>query len=225
VKISKSQIILTSIFVLFLALNFLIRTSFAQGTVVEVLPSSSSGEVGQSFAINIMVVDVQNLYAVDVIVNWNSSVLQLVNIDVRIAPTDTDGVLYNPFIAVNSTYPGYYEISATSQGPYPFNGTGNIVIIAFSVIGSGYSSINLTKSELWDYGKVRQSGISMPIDHSTVGGQFSATVVEIPDSAIFLAFTVLTVSALVLSRKMSKKVRLRHVFDGIKQDLLTEGKA
>jgi len=231
VKISKSQIILISTFTLFLAVSFLIRTSFAQGTVVEVLPSAISADVGQSFAINITVVDVQNLYAVDVVVNWNSSVLQLVNVDVRLAPADSDGVLYNSslapvYIAVNQTYPGNYEISATSVGPAPpFNGTGNIVIITFNVIGSGYSSIDLTESQLWDYALVREPPISMPIDHSTVGGQFSITVVEIPNSAIFLVFTVLTVSALVLSRKMTKKVHLRHVFDGIKQDLLTEEKA
>jgi hypothetical protein len=176
-----------------------------------------------------MVVDVQNLYAVDVIVNWNSSVLQLVNVDVRLAPADTDGVLYNSssdpvYIETNSTFPGYYEISATSTGPHSFNGTGNIIIITFIVSGSGYSSIDLTKSELWDYALVREPPISMPIDHSTVGGQFSTTVVEIPDSIIFLVFTVLTVSALVLSKKTTKKAHSRHVLDGMKQDLLTEEK-
>lgn len=198
-------------FTMFLALSFLIRAGFAQGTVVDVLPSAISADVGQSFAINITVADVQNLYAVDVIVNWNSSVLQLVNVDVRLAPTDADGVLYNSslaqvFIETNSTHPGSYEISATSMGPAPpFNGTGNIVIITFNVTGSGYSSIDLTESQLWDYGPVREPPISMPIDHSTIGGQFSTTVVEIPNSAIFLVFTVLTVSALVVSKKMTRK--------------------
>jgi hypothetical protein len=153
-------------------------TRIAQGTVVEVLPSTISADVGQSFAIKIAVVDVQNLYAVDVIVNWNSSVLQLVNVDVRLAPADADGVLYNSssdsvFIETNSTYPGYYEISATSSGPHPFNGTGNIVILTFNVSGPGYSSITLTESQLWDYARVREPPISMQIEHSTVGGQFS----------------------------------------------------
>jgi hypothetical protein len=213
VKISKSQIILVSIIALFLALNFLVRTGFAQGTVVEVLPSTVSADVGQSFAINVTVVNVQNLYGVDVVVNWNSSVLQLVNADVRLAPTDADGVLYNSSTdsvwiqANNLTSPGSYEISATSVGPAPpFNGTGNIVIITFNVTGSGYSSIDLTESQLWNYALVNEPPISMPIDHSTVGGQFSTTTtVEIPNSAIFLVFTVLTVSALVVSKKMTRK--------------------
>jgi hypothetical protein len=213
VKISKSQIILISIFVLFLALNFFIRTSFAQGTVVEVLPSAISANVGQSFTINITVADVQNLYAVGVIVNWNSSVLQLVNVDVRLGHTDTDGVLYNSsltppiWIETNSTYPSSYEIAATSEDSAPpFNGTGNIVRMTFNVTGSGYSSIDLTESQLWDYALANEPPISMPIEHSTVGGQFSTTTtVEIPNSAIFLVFTVLTVSALVVSKKMTKK--------------------
>jgi hypothetical protein len=220
-------------FALFLALNFIVRAGFAQGTVVEVLPSAISAGVGQSFAINITVVDVQNLYAVDVIVNWNSSVLQLVNADVRLAPADADGVLYNSsldsvFIETNNlTSPGSYEISATSVGPAPsFNGTGNIVIITFNVTGSGYSSIDLTESQLWGIYYTVMGYIAMPIDHSTVGGQFSTTTtVEIPNSVIFPVFTVLTVSALVLSRKMTKKVHSPQVFDGIKQDLLTEEKA
>jgi hypothetical protein len=204
---------------LFLALNFLVRTSFAQATVVEVLPSAISAGVGQSFAINVTVADVQNLYAVDIIVNWNSSVLQLVNADVRLAPTDPDGVLYNSSLAPvfietnNLTSPGSYEISATSVGPAPpFNGTGNIVIITFNVTGPGYSSIDLTQSQLWDYALVREPPISMPIDHSTVGGQFSTTVVEIPNSAIFLVFTVLTVSALVVSKKTTRKRALKDCF-------------
>jgi len=220
VKISKSQIILISAFVLFLPLNFLVRTSFAQGTVVEVLPNATSANVGQSFAINITVADVQNLWAVAVAVEWNSSVLQLVNVDVRLGHTDTDGVLYNstptnsPYIAVNSTYPGYYEIVGTSESPAPsFNGTGNIVRLTFNVTNSGYSSIDFSESELRDYPPPdREPRLSLPIDHSTVGGQFSTTVVEIPDSVIFLVFTVVIVSALVLSKKTTGKRALKGRF-------------
>jgi len=214
-KISRSQIILVSMFALFFALNFLARAGFAQGTVVEVLPSAISADVGQSFAINVTVADVQNLYAVEIIVNWNSSVLQLVNADVRLAPTDTDGVLYNSSLAPvfietnNLTSPSSYKISATSEGQAPsFNGTGNIVIITFNVTGPGYSSINLTESQLWDCGRIREPPISMPIDHSTIGGQFSTTttVEEIPGSAVLLVFTALTVSALALSKRMTRKL-------------------
>jgi len=95
----------------------------------------------------------------------------------------------------------------------PFNGTGNIVRITFNVTDTGYSSFDLTESQLWDYARVREPPISMPIDHYTVGGQFSTTVVEIPNSVILLVFTVLTISALVVSKKTIRKRARVSVFD------------
>jgi hypothetical protein len=219
-------------------MNFLIRTSFvraSQGTVVEVLPSAISADVGQSFTINITVANVQNLYGLDVTVDWGSSVLQLVKIDVRLGHTDTDGVLYNssltssPYIVVNSTLDGQYEIAATSEAPAPsFNGTGNIVRLTFKVIDSGNSSIDFIQSQLRDYPPPdREPRISEPIPHSAVGGRFStmSMVPEIPNLALLLAFTLLTASTVALSKKAARKRELSTVFDDAKQDLLTEGKA
>jgi hypothetical protein len=204
----------------------------SEGTVVEVLPDVVSANVHQSFTINITVLDVQNLYGLDVTADWNSSVLQLVNVDVRLGHTDTDGVLYNssltsaPFIIVNSTQAGRYEIAATSEAPAPsFNGTGNIVRITFNVTRSGNSSIGL-ESQLSDYPPPdREPRLSLPIEHSTVGGQFSTTVVEIPNSAILLAFAAITVSALGLSKKTFRKRAIPPGHDDTKQDLLAEDKA
>jgi hypothetical protein len=233
-KILKPQIILISLFALLLPLNSLIRTSSvraSQGTVVEVLPNTISADVGQLFAINITVLDVQNLYGLDVTVDWNSSVLQLVNIDLRLGHTDTDGVLYNssltssPYIAVNSTQGGHYEIAATSEAPAPsFSGTGNIARITFNVTAPGHSSIDLG-SQLYDYPPPdREPRISWPIPHSTVGGQFSTTVEEIPNSAILLAFALLTVSALATSKKTIGKRAPPSVLHDTKQDFLTKRK-
>jgi hypothetical protein len=214
-KILEFQIILIFLFAMFLPLNFLIRMSYvqaSQGTVVEVLPNAISADVGKSFTINITVQDVQNLYGLDVTVYWNSSVLEPVNIDVRLGHTNNDGVLYNssltslPYIVVNSTQDGQYEIAADSEAPAPsFNGTGNIVRITFNVTDYGHSSIDLG-SQLYDYPPPdREPRISLPIQHSTIGGSFSATVAEIPNSAILLVLVFLTVLALALSKNMTKK--------------------
>jgi hypothetical protein len=233
--------VLISLVAFFLLVNFLIRTSFvdaSSGTVVEVLPNDISADVGQSFTINITVLNVQNLYGLDVIVEWDSSVLQLLNIDIRLGYTDTDGVLYNstptssPYIVKNSTLDGQYEIAATSEAPAPsFNGTGNIVRLTFKVINSGDSSIDLEPPSpsiylLWDYPPPdREPRISLPIPHSTVGGQFSTTVAEIPNLDLLLVFVLLTASVAVLSEKTKRKHAPPFVLDGTKQDLLTEGKA
>lgn len=209
-----SRIMLILLLFSFLSGFLLVRSGTVQASpeaVVEVLPSSNSAQVGQTFTVNVTIVDVQNLYGVEATVNWNSSILQLANFDIRFG--EADGVLYNPFSPINSSQEGKLSVASTSVPPaLPFNGSGNIVRITFNVTNSGNSSIGL-ESQLYDYPPPdREPRVSMPIEHSTVGGQFSTTVVEIPDSVVLLAFTVLTVSALVLSKKMIRKRALTSRF-------------
>jgi hypothetical protein len=189
-------------------------------TAVDIVPYTNTADLGQSFTINITVLNVQNLYGVEATVNWNSSVLKLSNVDIRLGHTDTDGVLYNtsstspPFIGENSTQDGQYAIAATSVPPAPsFNGSGNIVRITFNVTNSGHSNIDLESKLQDDPPPDREPHISLPIPHTTTGGQFSTTVAEIPNSAILLVFTVLTVSALVISKKKARKRALRSVLE------------
>lgn len=222
-KVSRSIFIVVLLFVLSLPPSFLARASAvraAEGTVVEVLPNLVTADVGQSFVINVTVVDVQNLYGLDVTVNWNSTVLQLTEIDVRLGDTDTDGVLYNssattsPYIVINSTQDGQYEIAGTSMAPAPsFNGTGNIVQLTFKVINSGNSTFGLN-SELYDDPPPdRMPRISLPIDHTQVDGQFTTTVAEIPDSVALLIFVLLTVAVVAVSWKVKRKIADSSAFD------------
>lgn len=142
-------------------------------TIVKVDPNTSSANLSAKFTINIKIIDVQDLYAVEVTLNWNSSVLTLANIDTRLG--EADGVLYgSPFIAENSTKLGKYSLAATSVGPAPpFNGSGTIVKIAFEVTGLGNSQLDLG-SQLYDYAPPdRNPRISLPIDHTTIGGFFA----------------------------------------------------
>jgi hypothetical protein len=212
-KIIKPQIIMISLFASLLCVNLFIRTNVVRAspeTVVEVVPYAISAGVGQSFTINVTVLDVQNLYGLEATINWSPSVLEPVKIDVRLGYTD--GVLYNsssttmPTIAENSTMDGQYVIAATSTAPAPsYNGSGNIVRITFEVINSGSSSIGL-ESQLADYPPPnRDPPYSLPIEHTTIGGSFTSVVPEIPSSAIFLVFMILTASALVVSKKMIKR--------------------
>jgi hypothetical protein len=222
-RFNKSGILLVALFALFSSLTLPIRTSVVRGspeTAVQVVPYANTAGVGQVFTINITVLNVQNLYGIEATVKWNSSVLELNSIGIRLGHTDTDGVLYNtsstspPFIAENSTQNGQYAIAATSTAPAPsFNGSGNIVRITFKVTNSGHSNIDL-ESQLQDYPPPdRQPRVSLPIQHTTTGGQFDTTVAEIPNSAILLVFTVLTVSALLLSKKITRKRAPASVFE------------
>jgi hypothetical protein len=219
----KSTIILVALFVSFSSSSLFIHANNARGspeTSVAVVPYASTANVGQLFTINITVLNVQNLYGVEATVSWNSSVLELGNVDIRLGQTDSDGVLCNssstspPFIVENSTQDGQYVIAATSTAPASsFNGSGNIVRITFNVTNSGYSDITL-ESQLNDYPPPdREPRVSLPIPHTTIGGQFSTAVAEIPNSAVLVVFTVLAVLAVVFSKKMPRRRALLSVFD------------
>jgi hypothetical protein len=160
-------------------------------TVVEVVPSTVSANVSATFTVNINVVNVQNLYAVEATLTWNSSVLQGTSVDVRLG--QADGVLYGAendstllIVTNNFTQQGSYTVAATSVGPEPsFNGSGIIVEITFSVAGSGNSTLNL-ESQLYD--RPALGSVSQPIDHTTIGGFFSTPVPENSNDTIILIF-------------------------------------
>lgn len=175
-------------------------------TIVKVEPSSSSANVGETFTINITVLDVQNLYSIKVTLYWDSSILEPVNITDRLG--ETDGVLCNPIYMVeNSTYLGEYVLAATSTAPAsPFNGSGNVARITFNVTNIGNSALHL-ETQLYDYPPPdREPPISLPIDHVTIDGSFSI-IPEFPNIIILFLFMTLAVFAIIFAKK-TRKTRL-----------------
>jgi len=190
----------------------------ASEPIVEVEPHEASAYVGETFTINITIVNVQNLYALDVTLYWNASILQEKSIDLRLGcESHPDGVLEgddeNYSIVENNVAQGQYRIAAYSTLPAPpFNGTGNIVIITFSVIGSGNCTLSL-QTQLDDYPLLRYPNISYPIDNMPIDGFLEASVQKGKNGGfnqttyyyIIVILTVLTVLALFLVRKFLLK--------------------
>jgi len=169
-------------------------------TVVIVEPNSRSAVVGETFCVNVTVVDVQNLYGLEAILSWDSTVLTLVNTEVQLG--QDGGVLNAPiYIADNSTQGSRYIVSATSTSPAPsFNGTGNIVRMNFSVVGTGVCKLDL-QTQLYDYPPPdRDPRLSLPIAHEDVDGFFQGVIPEFPSYLFFVAIAMLTLSSVVLSK-------------------------
>lgn len=190
---------------LILLIPFLIQLDVVQAapeTVVKVEPYSSHANVSETFTINLIVADVQNLYGVEVNLYWNFSILKPVNIDVRLG--EIYGVLCNPvYVVQNSTQDGKYVLAATSMAPAPsFNGTGNIVRITFTVTSPGNCKLDL-ETELWDRPPPNQG--SMPIEHTTIDGFFDV-IPEFPNILILPLFIILTILAVVWGKKISRKL-------------------
>ncbi len=156
----------------------------ASAITVQVDPHLSNFEIGQAFPINVTVLNVENLYSVEVTLTWNPSVLQGLSSDVRVG--QMDGVLYgNPQTIEDNLTMGQYLLSAFSINPTPpFTGSGNIVSITFKVIGNGDTVLAL-ESELYDYPPPdRYPRISYPIEHDTIGGAFGSSIPEFSSPVI-----------------------------------------
>ncbi len=172
---------------------------------VVVEPHESSSIVGEVFSLNVTIVDVYNLYGLDVMLGWNSSVLLLVGVEVQLGQ---DGGALNPpiYMAENSTLGSRYIVAAASMSPAPsFNGTGNIVCLSFSVIDTGMCELDL-QTQLYDYPPPdRDPRLSLPIVHTDVDGLFQSTIPEFPEPLVLIVAIVLTLFSAVLTKHASNK--------------------
>ena len=194
---------------------FLIQAASVQaatGTTVSVVPSNSTPSLGETFTVNITVSNVQNLYGLDITFRWNASVLQVLNVNLRLGvESHTDGVLHEilPDAEINivensvSSETGEYNIAATSVNPAPsFSGSGNVAIITFNVTSLGSVGFGLD-SELADYPVSGEP--SNFIDHTDAVGDVNI-IPEIPSMLMVAVFLVLATTAVAFSKKSLKDV-------------------
>lgn len=212
-----AKVIIFLILVLILLIPFPIKVlsvHAAPETVVKVDPTMSFANVSEVFTINIVILDVQNLYGVEVTLYWNASIVEVANVDLRLGvESHPDGILHEPiYVAENSTIreQGKYCLAATSVYPAPsFNGSGNIVRITFNATSYGNSQLNL-ESELYDYPPPdREPRISLPIEHTTIDGSF-AVVPEYPVITILFLFMTSTLLIAISSRFFRKLHRRQY---------------
>ena len=141
---------------LVLALAGAVSAQTSSGTEVAAVPSTDAPRVGESFTVNLTISNVENLYGIDVTLNWNTSLLQATNAELLLGvDSHPGGVLHEvlPDAAVNdlSQSTGEFHLVATSVNPAPsFNGSGTIAIITFNVTDAGQANLNV-QSELADH--------------------------------------------------------------------------
>ena len=183
----------------------------ATSTTVSVVPSNSTPSLGETFAVNITISNVQNLYGLDITFRWNASVLQVLNVNSRLGvESHPDGVLHESLpdaeidIAEDSvsSETGEYHIVATSVNPAPsFSGSGNVAIITFNVTRLGRVGFGL-ESELADH-PVSEEPANF-IGHTDSIGNVDI-IPEFPSILMVAVFLVLATTAVAFSKK-----RLKH---------------
>jgi hypothetical protein len=204
-KPSKQHLILLSATIFVLIAVFPIQMGKSQGssgTIVSVVPQASTPRPGETLTINITISNVQNLYGVDVTLNWNTTVLYLLRTELRLGMGATPtGVLYNPINIAEQTgsqETGEYHIAATSENPADsFNGSGSIVVLIFNVTVAGHSDLVL-QSELADHPLPDE--VSAPIDHTDISGSVDAVIPEFPAIAVVGLLLFCATAALLFSK-------------------------
>jgi hypothetical protein len=161
----------------------ILAVSSQTSTVVAVVPSTVFANLGEPFNMTVSLSNVQNLYGLEVILNWDPDALRVSKVEAHLGvETYPDGVLHESsssqpiFIAENNLTQteGEYRLVATSMAPASsFTGSGNIVRLTFEPLAVGASKIDL-ESQLLDYPPAdRDPRISQPIAHSSQGSSIT----------------------------------------------------
>lgn len=215
-------------FLLMLAPIYFAKSQGSSNPVLSVIPKQTSVQVGKTVVINITLSDVENLYGLDLTLDFNNSVVQLVSAK----PDGSNpgsaagflgtasipgGVLYgSPLIndanAIDSGCLYYntslstvneYHLFATSVNPASsFNGSGTIASLTFKVLTSGHSdlSLNSTLADHPDPGETTSEAIS----HTDVSG--SVDVGQVPEFSLITALAVLAVVVTLALAFVKKKL-------------------
>jgi hypothetical protein len=152
-----------------------IETARAQTATVSVSPQSNQVSVGQTLTVHIEIGNVQNLYAVDITLNWDTAMLKLDSNQSFVGVSS--GVLNAPVLVVQDTADktsGQYHLVATSESPAgPFSGSATIATLTFTVTSSGQSKLTLNP-QLASYAQPGSGETSQPISADVVNGIVAA---------------------------------------------------
>lgn len=170
-------------------------------TTIQVIPAQITPRIGEVITVNITINNVQNLYAMDITLEWNKDVLQILHNQSFIGD-ETKGVLHSPTIIVAdeaSQEIGKYTLVATSQNPADsFNGSGTIAQLVFNVTSIGHSALAL-QSELADFPLPEQTSES--IIHTNINGSIDAVIPEFPVITILIVVVIAITTGMLISKK------------------------
>jgi hypothetical protein len=207
---SASKIIIT-ILVCTLVLFSLIYCVSAQGTDVKAEASASQPHVGDTLTVNIKISSVQNLFGVDITLDWNPSVLKLISVTPQLGiESHSGGVLHEssnyPIDVVNndaSQSNGEYHLLATSTGSSTpaFSGSGTITKVTFNVTSTGSTGLALENVEL---SELATGGTVNLVTPSTSVDSVNPVIPEFPITTIVVLLVILATATIAISTKLFK---------------------
>jgi hypothetical protein len=180
----------------------------AQATVIKAEASASQPHIGDTLTVNIKISNAQNLYGVDVTLNWNPSVLKLISATPQLGvESHSNGVLHE-----SSTYPidvedntqsdREYHLLATSTGSSTasFSGSGTIATLQFNVTSAGPTGLALDAelSERTSDGQVTLVEPSATVD------SINTVVPEFPLLIVVVGLAIVATATILIATKIRR---------------------
>lgn len=187
-KKKSGLILLTFIALLLFVLPF--QTVRAQTATISVSPPNNLVTVGQTITVNIEISGVQNLYAVDIAMTWDTSMLKLDSNQSFVGVSS--GILNAPVLEVQDTasqQTGEYNLVATSENPaVGWSGSGIVATLTFTVTSAGQSALTLESSSsnapvLANYPQPGTGETSTPISATVVNGSVYTASASSPSAS------------------------------------------
>lgn len=140
-----------------------VRSEATGVETLRVTPPASFAQIGQDFTISIEATDIGDLYAWELKLAWNTSVLELVEI-LEGEFLKNGGTTF--FTSAENETAGIIKVDCTLLGDLPgVDGSGTLVEFMFSAKGSGGSPLTL-------YDTIMLTSFEHPISHTSFSGSF-----------------------------------------------------
>ncbi len=143
-----------------------VRSEASGLETLRVTPPTSFAQIGQDFTVTIEATDIGDLYAWELKLEWNTTILELVEILEGEFLKNEETTFFT--FAENETA-GIIKADCTLLGDLPgVDGSGTLVEFKFSTKGSGGSPLTL-------YDTILLNSFEQPISHTSFSGSFEET--------------------------------------------------
>jgi hypothetical protein len=208
-KLKASSKFFFSILLLALLSVCTVASTSAQTNTVNAQASQSELYVDDTLTVTIKIENAQDLYGVDVTLDWNSQILQIQSATPMLGvESNPEGVLHESTaypidIEDNTQSAGQYHLLATSTGSTTpsFSGSGTIATITFKILSVGDADLQLD-AELATRGS---DGSVNLVEPTTSVDPVIAVVPEFPQIALVVGLLVAATATVVLATRMQKR--------------------
>jgi hypothetical protein len=166
----KIIIVVCLLAILVVVLAYVILSSQTTATVLSVEPNTVQEVTGQDFTVNVSVSKVADLYAWQIALSWNPSLLNVTSVtEGPMLKSSGNSTFFSPVVnnAAGNLSALCTRVLSFGSSVTGVSGNGTLMTVQFEVIGSGACDLNLYDTQLLDSN-------SSAISHTVQGGHFNA---------------------------------------------------